>query len=220
MSDTSNPIGSSGDTQDPVQPGGPVPPGAPTGPGGPTEPDIVPDQPNQPGGPGEPSPTPTPSEPTFPTPSEPTTPSPDEPSVPTPSEPTFPDPSEPTTPVPPSTPPGPPSYAGAAGARGSSGATGTSEGLAGSTQAADEEAGDERFERGSDSQGDLGVLAQDVAHPFDQTNGILDDLEGDADEPDRVDSRTGNESLFERAFGEPRSDDFGRNEELNEDETP
>ena len=38
--------------------------------------------------------------------------------------------------------------------------------------------------------------------------------------PDRVDSRTGNESLFERAFGEPRSDDFGRNEELNEDETP
>lgn len=30
----------------------------------------------------------------------------------------------------------------------------------------------------------LGALADDIAHPFDQTNGIVEGLEGDADEPE------------------------------------
>lgn len=35
----------------------------------------------------------------------------------------------------------------------------------------------------------LSALAKDVAHPFDQTNGIVDGLEGNADDPDQVDKR-------------------------------
>jgi hypothetical protein len=35
----------------------------------------------------------------------------------------------------------------------------------------------------------LSALAQDVSHPFDQTNGIVEGLEGNEDEPDQVDSR-------------------------------
>ncbi|KQV05154.1 hypothetical protein [Leifsonia sp. Root112D2] len=33
----------------------------------------------------------------------------------------------------------------------------------------------------------LGALADDVAHPFDQTNGIVEGLEGDADDPEKQD---------------------------------
>ncbi|WP_022901158.1 hypothetical protein [Humibacter albus] len=35
----------------------------------------------------------------------------------------------------------------------------------------------------------LGSLAEDAAHPFDQTNGIIDGLEGDADDPEVVEER-------------------------------
>ena len=35
----------------------------------------------------------------------------------------------------------------------------------------------------------LGDLADDAAHPFDQTNGLIDGLEGDADEPEKFEER-------------------------------
>jgi hypothetical protein len=214
MTDTSKPEGSDlptppghvdpdSDPQDPVQPGGPVPPGAPTGPGGPTEPDVTPDQPSQPGGPGDPSP-------------EPNAPSPSEPTVPTPTEPTVPDPS------------GPPSDDAARvlnvpGTADMPATDSTSSGSGGSSGGAGGE-GDERFVRGEGvggSDANLGALAQDVAHPFDQTNGILEELEGDADDPDRVEERLGGENVFERAFSDREGgDDFGREEEIDEDEGP
>ena len=62
--------------------------------------------------------------------------------------------------------------------------------------------GSERFVRGdgSGSEPNLGSLAEDVAHPFDQTNGILDQLEGDADDPERVEERLGDPKAFGDAF--------------------
>lgn len=42
-------------------------------------------------------------------------------------------------------------------------------------------------------ENDLSVLAADAAHPFDQTNGIIDGLEGDADDPEQFDERVGND---------------------------
>lgn len=32
---------------------------------------------------------------------------------------------------------------------------------------------------------------EDAAHPFDQTNGLVDGLEGDADDPEKADENTG-----------------------------
>jgi len=216
MTDTWNPEGGdlptppghvdpdSSEPQDPVQPDGPVPPGAPTGPGGPTEPDITPDQPNQPGGPGVPSPEPNP-------------PSPSEPTVPTPTEPTVPKPS------------GPPSddasrVLNVPGTADMPLTEGASTGSSGSSSDGASDEDSERFVRGGGaggSEANLGALAQDVAHPFDQTNGILDELEGDANDPDRVQSRVGGENVFERAFSDREGgDDFGREEEIDEDEGP
>lgn len=46
-------------------------------------------------------------------------------------------------------------------------------------------------DRGDDDRDEnLSALAQDVSHPFDQTNGIVDGLEGNADDPEQVDART------------------------------
>jgi hypothetical protein len=42
----------------------------------------------------------------------------------------------------------------------------------------------------------LSALAKDVSHPFDQTNGIVDGLEGNEDDPETMD-----EKLDERADG-------------------
>ena len=38
----------------------------------------------------------------------------------------------------------------------------------------------------------LSESANDTAHPFDQTNGMVEGLEGDADDPEKADQRTGN----------------------------
>ncbi|WP_022882459.1 hypothetical protein [Gryllotalpicola ginsengisoli] len=38
----------------------------------------------------------------------------------------------------------------------------------------------------------LSELASDAAHPFDQTNGIVEGLDGDADAPEHMDEKTGN----------------------------
>jgi len=38
----------------------------------------------------------------------------------------------------------------------------------------------------------LSELANDPAHPFDQTNGVVDGLGGDADAPEQADRRRGN----------------------------
>lgn len=35
----------------------------------------------------------------------------------------------------------------------------------------------------------LSALGEDASHPFDQTNGIVDGLEGNADDPEEVDRR-------------------------------
>ncbi|NNC12141.1 hypothetical protein HII28_09665 [Planctomonas sp. JC2975] len=145
--------------------------------GGPTDPQVPsPDQPLQPGGPGVPAPDP--QEPNPPSPAEPTVPTPEEPTFPTPAEPTI-----PTGPTPPETPPVP----------GAPSAPVTPDGPqpVASAESADAggRGGDERFARGAGSEADLSVLAADVAHPFDQTNGIIDGLEGDADDPDRVEER-------------------------------
>lgn len=61
---------------------------------------------------------------------------------------------------------------------------------AGDRNAQDEQAdavGDEA-ESGTGNEG-LGALAKDVAHPFDQTNGIVDGLEGDEDDPEKMDEK-------------------------------
>lgn len=42
--------------------------------------------------------------------------------------------------------------------------------------------------------GGLSALAQDAAHPFDQTNGIVDGLDGDAGSPENADDRMDDES--------------------------
>jgi hypothetical protein len=48
----------------------------------------------------------------------------------------------------------------------------------------------EKEDDGPDRAGEgLSALAADAAHPFDQTNGIVEGLEGDADDPDKVDER-------------------------------
>jgi hypothetical protein len=39
----------------------------------------------------------------------------------------------------------------------------------------------------------LSALASDVAHPFDQTNGIVEGLEGDENDPEKADDRVGND---------------------------
>jgi len=101
-----------------------------------------------------------------------------------------------------------------------SGSSGSSNGGTGGGASGEDS---ERFVRGEGaggSEANLGSLAQDVAHPFDQTNGILDELEGDADDPDRVQERVGGENVFERAFSDREGDDFGREEEIDEDEGP
>ncbi|MCX7521254.1 hypothetical protein OSC27_03050 [Microbacterium sp. STN6] len=36
------------------------------------------------------------------------------------------------------------------------------------------------------AHGNLGDLAEDVSHPFDQTNGIVDGLDGDADDAETL----------------------------------
>jgi hypothetical protein len=41
------------------------------------------------------------------------------------------------------------------------------------------------------TQPDLSTLAADVAHPFDQTNGIVEGLEGDANDPEQENRREG-----------------------------
>ena len=122
--------------------------------------------------------------------SDPNPPSPSEPTVPHPVEPGIPNPTEPTVPNPDE--PGPPVV----------------------------ESSDERYVRGTGSPNDLSVLAEDVAHPFDQTNGIIDGLEGDADQPERVSERLGDENDFERAFDDPDEVDYDRAEETAEDEAP
>lgn len=49
----------------------------------------------------------------------------------------------------------------------------------------------------NDSNDDgLSALAKDVSHPFDQTNGIVDGLEGNEDDPETMD-----EKLDQRADG-------------------
>jgi hypothetical protein len=73
---------------------------------------------------------------------------------------------------------------------------------------------------GTGSDADLSVLAQDVAHPFDQTNGIIDRLEGDADDPERVEERLDGDKGFEHALQDERGSDFSREEELREDQEP
>lgn len=45
-----------------------------------------------------------------------------------------------------------------------------------------------RFRAPSEDEG-LSALAKDAAHPFDQTNGIVDGLEGDADDPEKMDEK-------------------------------
>lgn len=124
--------------------------------------------------------------------------------MPTPTEPTFPDPTEPN-------PLGPPEVPKSTG--GGRHAASVAPDGAGNED-------DERFVRGAGTDADLSVLARDAAHPFDQTNGIIDRLEGDADDPERVESRLGNENVFERALAEENGDDFQRTEELTEDERP
>ncbi|GAB3393232.1 hypothetical protein GCM10027568_21920 [Humibacter soli] len=55
--------------------------------------------------------------------------------------------------------------------------------------------------RPDDSEADLSVLARDAAHPFDQTNGIIEGLEGNADDPDQVEERLhGEEGAARRLF--------------------
>ncbi|SEB61210.1 hypothetical protein SAMN04489806_1283 [Paramicrobacterium humi] len=46
----------------------------------------------------------------------------------------------------------------------------------------------ERDESTATEDGNLGSLS-DVGHTFDQTNGLVDGLEGNADDPDKVDER-------------------------------
>ncbi|MGN6199676.1 hypothetical protein [Humibacter sp.] len=237
----------SSDPQDPVRPGGPVPPGAPSGPGGPTEPDITPDQPNQPGGPGVPSPEPNP-----PSPSEPTIPTPTEPTVPSPAEPMPGAPDAPNPGVPDLTGAGSAASASSDSSLGSPVADsnaaevlnvpGTADMPANSSSSAhpdqpDQRAddsdqrddgsggeGSERFVRGdvSGSEPNLGSLAEDVAHPFDQTNGILDQLEGDADDPERVQERLGDPKAFGDAFSGSAEEgvDYSREEVIEDDEEP
>ncbi|GAA4155531.1 hypothetical protein GCM10022286_04600 [Gryllotalpicola daejeonensis] len=43
----------------------------------------------------------------------------------------------------------------------------------------------------------LSDLASDPAHPFDQTNGMVDGLDGDADAPETVDRKTGDDADVE-----------------------
>ncbi|WP_460579608.1 hypothetical protein [Humibacter ginsengisoli] len=114
------------------------------------------------------------------------------------------------------------------------GTRGTSEGLAGSLSdssgsgdASGGSGGDdsERFVRGegsNTSDTNLSALAEDVAHPFDQTNGILDDLEGDADDPDRVAERLGDPKAFGDAFAGSAEEgvDYSREEVIEDDEEP
>jgi len=58
--------------------------------------------------------------------------------------------------------------------------------------------------RPDDSDADLSVLAKDAAHPFDQTNGIIEGLEGNADDPDQVEERLhGEEGAGRRLFPGP-----------------
>lgn len=158
---------------------------------------VGPDLPGQPGGPGNPD-TPVPDEPwpggpgfPEPNPAEPT-----EPDLPNPEEPHLPSPDEPTAPTPPEVP----------------GVPGAPDG----PLPADESESDDRFVRGDGSAGDLSVLARDAAHPFDQTNGIIDRLDGDADDPDKVEERlnptTRRGPLFPEASGaeEPSEGDDER----------
>jgi hypothetical protein len=124
------------------------------------EPPSGPDLPGQPGGPSQPG-TPSPEPPSTPGgPGE----TPQEPNPPSPAEPTVPTPQEPQF---------------------------SREHDQSADAGAQTESGDDadRFVRGDGSQSDLGVLARDAAHPFDQTNGIIDGLNGDADDPERVEER-------------------------------
>ncbi|WP_308465204.1 hypothetical protein [Rathayibacter soli] len=56
---------------------------------------------------------------------------------------------------------------------------------------ADDQAHDDgRFATSNQSSTGLSALAADMAHPFDQTNGLVDGLEVDHDDPENVDKRT------------------------------
>jgi len=61
---------------------------------------------------------------------------------------------------------------------------------------ADEEAGTEHTDN-------LSALAKDAAHPFDQTNGIVEGLEGDADDPEQVEERLDDEGATRLPFVAP-----------------
>lgn len=47
-----------------------------------------------------------------------------------------------------------------------------------------------RFPTSDESSSGLSALAEDMAHPFDQTNGLVDGLEGDDDDQESVNERT------------------------------
>jgi len=49
----------------------------------------------------------------------------------------------------------------------------------------------------------LSALAKDAAHPFDQTNGIVEGLEGDADDPEQVDERLNDDGETRMPFVAP-----------------
>ena len=81
------------------------------------------------------------------------------------------------------------------------------------TEAADEErnaAQSQGSPENDERRPGLGSLAQDAAHPFDQTNGLIDGLEGDADDPDVVEERLREEGAKENPLG-IRTDDIGAN---------
>jgi hypothetical protein len=66
-------------------------------------------------------------------------------------------------------------------------------------------------EKNDERDANLGALAEDAAHPFDQTNGIVDGLEGNADDPDQVDERLSDQTGDGNPLGvnPARNDDEG-----------
>ncbi|QDZ15163.1 hypothetical protein [Humibacter ginsenosidimutans] len=146
---------------------------------------IDPEPPLSPDLPGRPG---GPTQPDVPLTDPPSTPGGPE-TPPVPQEPNPPSPDEPTVPT-----PDEPQF-GAGDEQGTSSA----------------EENSERFVHGGDTEADLSVLAKDAAHPFDQTNGIIDRLEGDADDPERVEERLNPKNdrgpLFPASPGSDRATD-------------
>jgi hypothetical protein len=63
-----------------------------------------------------------------------------------------------------------------------------------------------RFETANEQDEGLSALARDVAHPFDQTNGLVDGLEGEEDDPEKVNERandTGADFIAGPSAGQP-----------------